>query len=388
MKNYSIGILPWLSLEAPVNYLHFSFVPSHNDKGEINEIFHDYSKDIETILAPYLEEHNGKVFRGCTVVVSSQNLPVWNFDKSQFDLANSAIAALFLSGISCNDYYRQYGCYCNDSMFKLFVQRFNIPPDGITITKRRRDGRTLHAGLSYTNTKFSKPYECIPFLGGEVKLDSLFLQALEKCHNENQTFNKILDISLSLFRLANTDNDNIPHWNEAFLLATAFESLLQPNKSEAKYLAEKFSELFSEFGQITVKEASEKRNIEFNNDNGNDWIHKRWIFELYSLRSMIAHGRPLDSRSWTWSLEEHLVMATYVFPLVVKLLLKKEKCYSISIDDEAIFITVDHLLEATEWYKREDSEARWTKIKNERSYDKKLERQIELILEEADRKSS
>ena len=53
-------------------------------------------------------------------------------------------------------------------------------------------------------------------------------------------------------------------------------------------------------------------------------MHKKWVEELYDVRSKVAHRGTTASREWGWSIHEHLVMAAHVFPLAVKLLLVQE----------------------------------------------------------------
>jgi hypothetical protein len=49
--------------------------------------------------------------------------------------------------------------------------------------------------------------------------------------------------------------------------------------------------------------------------------------ELYDVRSKAAHRGHHQQRQWGWSLPEHLLMAAFVFPLTVKLLLQHDGHY-------------------------------------------------------------
>ena len=62
-------------------------------------------------------------------------------------------------------------------------------------------------------------------------------------------------------------------------------------------------------------------------------MHKKWVEELYDVRSKVAHRGTTASREWGWSIHEHLVMAAHVFPLAVKLLLVQEGYYTLTDAD-------------------------------------------------------
>ena len=71
--------------------------------------------------------------------------------------------------------------------------------------------------------------------------------------------------------------------------------------------------------------------------------------ELYDLRSKSVHKGAVVGRSWGWTPFEHLIMAAWVFPLVVKLLLGRDGHYLLSDDDKCHCLAVDKLLAATHW---------------------------------------
>jgi hypothetical protein len=74
-----------------------------------------------------------------------------------------------------------------------------------------------------------------------------------------------------------------------------------------------------------------------------------WMLEFHRYRSTVAHGESLSGRTWGWTPLEHLVMAAFVFPLVVKLHLVQEGHYSLSPEDEAHCRAVDALLSQAHW---------------------------------------
>lgn len=98
----------------------------------------------------------------------------------------------------------------------------------------------------------------------------------------------------------------------------------------------------------------------------NWWLHRKWIEELYDLRSKVVHKGHHASRKWGWNIIEHLVIAAHVFPLTVKLLLVENGHYQLSDDDRIRCLAVDKLLFSRRWVESrddgEESSDSWTAI--------------------------
>lgn len=78
-------------------------------------------------------------------------------------------------------------------------------------------------------------------------------------------------------------------------------------------------------------------------------VHRKWIEELYDLRSKVVHRGHHAGRNWGWSIFEHLVMSAHVFPLAVKLLLVENGHYQLSDEDRVRCLAVDRLLASVRW---------------------------------------
>lgn len=157
-------------------------------------------------------------------------------------------------------------------------------------------------------------------------------------------------------QLANMDDDVMTADAEAVLMASAFEQLLDGGGKRYK-LGRSFDKLFQDFGNVNVAAARKtRRGIEIGGkpehvDAQREWwVHRKWIEELYNLRNKVAHEGSPGPRSWAWRPDEHLVMAAFVFPLAVKLLLSREGHYSSTNVDQAYCKAIDKLLVATAWH--------------------------------------
>ena len=70
------------------------------------------------------------------------------------------------------------------------------------------------------------------------------------------------------------------------------------------------------------------------------------------MRNKVAHEGSDGGRSGGWTIFEHLVMAAYVFPLAVKLLLEREGHYVLTDTDRGGCWAVDQLLALAQVFQR------------------------------------
>ncbi len=156
---------------------------------------------------------------------------------------------------------------------------------------------------------------------------------------------------------------------EAALMAFAFEQYFQANT--ARGLATKFDDLLILQSKTPVQTAQVQRPGIYPDPDPLytnaqlDWpVAKMWMNEFHQYRSTFAHGAGSSSRTWGWVPLEHLVMAAFVFPLIVKLGLAKEGHYSLTLDDKADCQSVDLLLSQSNWAscKGSSTSSKWQNI--------------------------
>ena len=152
-----------------------------------------------------------------------------------------------------------------------------------------------------------------------------------------------------------TDDELMAETAEAILMGSAFEQLLSADSSYK--LGKKFGALFGRFGSATVKDALAARpGIDIDTTTTERaaaqphwWVHRKWMEELYDLRSKSVHKGHHSDRTWGWSLFEHLAMAAWVFPLTVKMLLQREGHYQLTDHDCSHCLAIDQLLAVDGW---------------------------------------
>lgn len=346
------AFLPWLRLKTACRVAGVEFLPLRDESGAVAAVLADSIEPLTVILSGYVGR-TGKPIDNCVVATMPDR--GWNLVDSDFETVQWATALLFLASWASNEYFADWsGPYVNSSAFRVVWQRFARAPVWIALTSRRRDGRNWDGGYKHGQVKFSIPLHCS--LREPSTVDGALLTALDQGFSSDCQTIRRLRYALPFVTLANTDDDLITETAEAILMGSAFEQLLGGGASAYK-LGRKFGTLFASYGSVTVEDAKKVRTgIEIDGSTPERaaaqakwWVHRKWIEELYDVRSRSVHEGTADGRTWGWAPSEHLVMAAWVFPLAVKLLLQRDGHYTFSDTDTIHCLTVDKLLAVTGW---------------------------------------
>jgi hypothetical protein len=93
------------------------------------------------------------------------------------------------------------------------------------------------------------------------------------------------------------------------------------------------------------------------------FVHQIWIKELHNLRSKLIHAEPITNRTWGWSPSEHLIIGTFIYPLIIKLTLQKAGAYTMTYEDEGNCFAIDKLLVENKWSRIvEGNSTAWSRI--------------------------
>jgi hypothetical protein len=194
--------------------------------------------------------------------------------------------------------------------------------------------------------RFVRPLECHTI--DEVRVDRALLDALVAIDGDVR---ERLMLVLPYVRLANSDSTTMLTLSEALLMASAFDVLLDAD-GKAYNLSKAFGELMQPFGSVRVSDLLNVRSglhLERREDELKWFAHRAWIRELYQLRNKATHAATTVTREWAWTVYEHLLMAAYVFPLVVKLLCEEQGKYVLTDNDVVALMAIDRLLLARDW---------------------------------------
>jgi hypothetical protein len=345
--------LPWLRLKKSHRIAGVEFWPFRDDDGKASRVFRGAVRSLARILSSY-RDRKGKQSKNCVIATIPDR--GWSLDEDDLETVRWATSVLFLSSWASNEYFPRFGgVYVNSEEFRFVGQRFTGPmPVYIALVSRRRDGSKWDGGYKHGEVNFSIPLQCST--QDAAKIDETFLAALDTANAAKSDTTERLQIAMMFVQRSNADDDAMTLTGEALLMGSAFEQLFG-GPSSSYGLGKKFGELFSQFGSVTVAEARVARSgididttkAEYAAAQPKWWVHRKWLEELYDVRSKATHKGHHAGRPWGWRLDEHLLMAAFVFPLTVKVLLAKEGRYELTDDDRDRCFAIDKLLAATNW---------------------------------------
>ena len=381
-----VFFLPYLRLKTYHSIAGVYFRPLRDPDGHVTSHLENAESALSRILSSYIDRH-GMPFDDCVVAtIPSQG---WDLNRTDGPTIFWSASLLFLASWASNQYFPRFvGSYVNSGSFRIVAQAFTADkPEYMAVGARRRDGHIWDGGYRHGNLHFSTPVQCR--VRDAVVVDIQLIAALnEAVASESETVRR-LRTALPFVQLANTDDDVITADAEAILMASAFEQLLDGDGKKYK-LGKSFGRLFQDFGSITVASAQQTRpdigvgsKPEHAEAQRKWWVHRKWIEELYSLRTKMAHEGSQGTRSWAWRPDEHLVMAAFVFPLAVKLLLSLEGHYSLTSIDQAHCRAIDKLLAATAWNAEPEGDgtgSTWHNVVADAVRDHEFEKRIRAVL--------
>jgi hypothetical protein len=119
--------------------------------------------------------------------------------------------------------------------------------------------------------------------------------------------------------LANTDSESVPPAMELVLLHGAFERALDADSNYNDFVLQ-LGGVLQPKQRVTCRtrgaiQPKPKRNETF--------VLEAWARDFCVSRGSVAHGRHYAAAKPTWSLRNHLLLATYLLPLVLKRVLAK-----------------------------------------------------------------
>ena len=370
-SGHFVIFLPFLRMRTGRTVAGVEFLPLRDDDGNVPAALETAVAPLERILSGYVDRQ-GAPFTNC--VVATIPGKGWDLSRNDSPAVMWGASLLFLASWACNDYFPRFGgSYVNSTMFRIIGQAYSGDmPVHIAISARRRDGETLGGGYKHGEVTFNVPVQCS--IRETAVFDEDFLAGLSAAVAADSAVAGRLRTTLPFVELANTDDDFMMEHTEVILMASAYEQLLLRPASKYR-LGQKLATLFGQFGSVTVADAQKVRSGITIDDSEPDraaaqpkwWVHRKWIEELYDMRNKVAHEGSDGGRSRGWTISEHLVMAAYVLPLAVKLLLEREGHYALTDTDRGGCRAVDQLLALAQWVEEEagrESKESWTSIRS------------------------
>jgi len=139
--------------------------------------------------------------------------------------------------------------------------------------------------------------------------------------------------AINAFNLANTDSEAVPPHMELILLHGAFERALGAKGGDTHEFVAKLSE----FLQISARVQCRTRGAIQPKPRVNEpFVLEAWARDFCVSRGSVAHGHDYAASKPTWSLRNHLLLATYLLPLVMKRVLAKSGMLVMRDEDAAL----------------------------------------------------
>ena len=227
--------------------------------------------------------------------------------------------------------------YCNASDFAFIMQSFREEAQGTRFSVRRRDGS---ASIIVTEGVYEVREPVHGNRGDDKILDMPLIAAILAVQG-SRTWDRLYD-AIGAFLRANTDSGEMAEQVEVVEITGAFEKAL--GVWGADPLKRAFEARFRPTKDITPKDAPRVPPARKNGPS----LRRLWIDDLYTLRNAHAHGDQSDPSDLLWTRQEHLLLAAYSFPLLVKSLLAEEGTYGFTADDQEAVDLFEWLLKERE----------------------------------------
>ena len=272
--------------------------------------------------------------------VQHATLLTWTENPEGVGLESAHIASRLVqaqyvtfSALAKRRYASHFG-YCNADGYRPVAQCFDAGSPGNTaVTVRRRDGQSLQYIGGATAPRFIRPQHVDSNLW--VDIDAPLAAALLKVPLGD--LKDRLDAAIDLCVKANTDSSAMSERTELVLMRVAFETLLKATHETAD-LRRRFEEHFAQdlpavptwhAGALTenVWRARWPKAVKRPLD--------AWLKDFCASRNAVAHG-PSQDKPPVWASHNHLLLASWLFALMVKKLLAEQGLYALSDCDQAL----------------------------------------------------
>ena len=324
-------------------------------------------QDLDNVLSHYFANQQGPVERAALLVFGRRR-PTADMTAREVEDAFAFAELLAFSALSAREFFG-FGMveYVNRDLYRLTVQRFS-GHGGVAITTRRRDGNN-NTFISADAYKVFKPEHVhAPF---RPLIDLSFLCGLVEARTKFQPLEwEGLFGGISAFNLANTDSDQIRENVEAILLSASLEQILDAS-SKADDIAKKFCGVLKPTSSMPP---SAKPAIKLAQSGGRfkkvNSLREAWVRDFYAMRGHVAHKSHSGNYPSVWALKEHLLLASFVIPLLVKQRLADAGVYYLTRDDW-VRIDVFEALCARDLLKkpRQGKEWPWREVLGEAMFD-------------------
>ncbi|MCX6383169.1 MAG: hypothetical protein NTV16_01580 [Actinobacteria bacterium] len=367
------AFFPWLKIKNNFDIEDFKLV---RFKVLEKDSFKDkFQNTCERVIEPYYT-NIGDTINECTLIFLNNKNIFEDFTDNEIESLFSFVEKLTFSGLSKREFFNNYS-YCNSSDFNFIIQGFNKNLEGVTVVTRRREGQTKNF-LDIDSYKVIMPfYVNNNMVEIDINLVKSLLDAKKDLREKWINFSD----AIFFFNRANTDGNQITEHQEAVMMIGAFQRILMCKTADRDELITKFKNSFIPKKDLDISKSKRIINSKYDNKVGS--LREAWLKDFYELRGDYAHGKKETKKQMVWNVKEHLLLGSYIFPLLVKLSLNKSKYYNLSEEDFYNIELFEQLAEADLFKKPQNpNNCEWKKIRREYISEDKLHKAIIKALEE------
>lgn len=330
-EDRTVCFFPWLSSSESASFSGFQLIPyPGEDHGRFAQ------EDVATIewaTQGFLVARLATRFRKTTLLVLDGKEPLDRLSEEEHRTAFAFAELLAFCALSNRIFFFPLGGYCNRGAFQLVIQEVKGTDGsrGRTYTKRRRDGFTSVLDMDQERL-ILRPSHIEPPFSFPNQLDKELLEALlgarEKLPPDRWT--QIWD-SIVGFNLANTDSPEFTEHLEVVFLLGAFQRLLDCG-SKMKALSAPLRKILQPHHDCLSSDVA-RFSGKLSKDEQSFPVRDLWIRDFYEMRGEMAHGKRASDKRQLWTLHDHLLLGSFVFPLALKRVLSVEGLYGWTKDD-------------------------------------------------------
>jgi len=362
-----------MKINNEIDFGEFKLIPSNNEFLLRNE---KAKNVISLILQRYFDKTNQPIKEFTILLLKNKGI-VHDYNEDERNLLFSFAEIIAFSGLAARSYFNCISGYSSRDNFIFIIQGFGDGTKGVTVVSRRRDGNQKSY---YSGDKFSEKAPYYINIGQNLPLDVNLAKALLSARQslEASRWPYYSDAIFS-FNLANTDDDNkMSIQQEIVLLIGAIQRLLEYGGSNKGELSNIFVKYFDSIPKFNLQESKRLScKIKYKS------IFEAWINDLYAVRGDFAHGRQKSSKVQIWKPHEHLLLGSYLFPLLVKIKLTNKKFYTLTKSDEFDINVFEPLADADLFAQPKDQlDWEWGRIRDDYSTEQEVNQLVSKFIED------
>ena len=159
------------------------------------------------------------------------------------------------------------------------------------------------------------------------------------------------------------------------MMISAFEKLLNCNSGKEDELVKMFLEFLKPNKDFKIDSSNRIMTSKYNKSGKS--LREIWLRDFYQLRSDYAHGRRISGRPRIWNPDEHLLIGSYCFPLLLKSFLANRDYYVLAEEDNDDIEVFERRAESNIFNKITNSDTwPWNELKVKYIFEEKMPKML------------